>query len=81
MKNLSYRVYSSYQGWKLIGIKTEVEQAISLIENKIYEEKAQYIIVEHHHDLNMDVPFKSIASEEEFLEFKEEYKPKQKIKR
>lgn len=78
MSNLIYRIYSSYQGWKPIGIKTEIEDIIPLIENKIYEEKAQYIIVEHHRDMNMDIPFKSIASEEEFLEFKEEYKPKVK---
>lgn len=80
MSNLSYRVYSSYQGWKLIGIKPKIEETISLIANKISEEKAQYIIIEHHHDRNMDVPFKSVASEEEFIEFKEEYKPKVKKK-
>lgn len=82
MNNLSYRVYSSYQGWKLIGIKQEIPQVINLIETKIKEEvNAQYLIIEHNYNLDMDVPFKNIYGIEDFLIFKEEYKPKQKIKR
>lgn len=82
MNNLSYRVYSSYQGWKLIGIKQEIPQVINLIETKIKEEvNAQYLIIEHDYNLDMDVPFKNIYGIEDFLIFKEEYKPKQKIKR
>lgn len=80
MNNLSYRVYSSYQGWNLIGIKQEIPQVITLIDEAIEtENNAQYIVIEHNRDMNMDVPFKSIASIEEFIEFKEEYKPKEKI--
>ena len=78
MSNLSYRVYSSYKGWNLLGIKQEVENTIPLIEDKIYQEKAQYIIIEHNKELNMDFPYKSIANEEEFIEFKREYKGKVK---
>ena len=78
MSNLSYRVYSSYQGWKLIGIKTEIQSVINLIKDHIYSENAQYIVIEHHNDLNMDIPFKSIASEEEFIEFQNEYKENKK---
>ena len=80
MNNLSYRVYSSYQGWNLIGIKQEIPQVIALIDEAIEtENNVQYIVIEHNRDMNMDVPFKSIASIEEFIEFKEEYKPKEKI--
>lgn len=82
MNNLSYRVYSSYQGWKLIGIKQEIPQVINLIETKIKEEvNAQYLIIEHDYNLDMDVPFKNIYGIEDFLIFKKEYSPKQKIKR
>jgi len=38
MNNLSYRVYSSFMGWNLIGIKQEIPQVIELIETKIKEE-------------------------------------------
>lgn len=82
MNNLSYRVYSSYQGWKLIGIKQEIPQVINLIETKIKEEvNVQYLIIEHDYNLDMDVPFKNIYGIEDFLIFKKEYSPKQKIKR
>lgn len=75
MNNLSYRVYSSYQGWKLIGIRQEIPQVIELIGNKIKEEvNAQYLIIEHDRTLNADIPFKTIYGIEDLLIFKEEYK-------
>jgi hypothetical protein len=75
MNNLSYRVYSSYQGWKLIGIKQEIPQVISLIETKMQEEvNAQYLIIEHDRILNADIPYKTIYGIEDLLIFKEEYK-------
>lgn len=75
MNNLSYRVYSSYQGWKLIGIKKEIPQVISLIETKMQEEvNAQYLIIEHDRILNADIPYKTIYGIEDLLIFKEEYK-------
>lgn len=82
MNNLSYRIYSSYQGWKLIGIKQEIPQVIELIETKINEEvNSQYLVIEHNYDLDMDIPFKNIYGIEDFLIFKKEYSPKQKLKR
>lgn len=82
MNNLSYRVYSSFMGWKLIGIKQEIPQVIELIGTKINEEvNAQYLIIEHNSNLDMDVPFKNIYGIEDFLIFKKEYSPKKKIKR
>ncbi len=78
MTNISYRVYSSYNGWKLLGIDTNVNDVITRIKNRIDIEKAQYIVVEHHNDQDMDIPFKSIACEEEFIEFEKEYKEKVK---
>lgn len=82
MNNLSYRIYSSYRGWKLIGIKQEIPQIMELIETKIKEEaNAQYLVIEHNYDLDMDVPFKNIYGIEDFLMFKKEYSPKQKLKR
>ena len=82
MNNLSYRVYSSFMGWKLIGIKQEIPQVIELIGTKIKEEiNAQYLVIEHNYDLDMDVPFKDIYGIEDFLIFKKEYSPKQKLKR
>ena len=72
MNNLSYRVYSSYQGWKLISIKQEIPQVIELIGNKIKEEvNAQYLIIEHDRTLNADIPFKTIYGIEDLLIFKE----------
>lgn len=80
MNNLSYRVYSSFMGWNLIGNAKEISQIIKLIDKHLAtEDNAQYIVIEHNKDMNMDIPFKSIASIEEFIEFKEEYKPKGKI--
>lgn len=80
--NLSYRVYSSFMGWKLIGIKQEIPQVIELIETKINEEvNSQYLVIEHNYDLDMDIPFKNIYGIEDFLIFKKEYSPKQKLKR
>lgn len=82
MNNLSYRVYSSFMGWKLIGIKQEIPQVIELIGTKIKEEvNSQYLVIEHNYDLDMDVPFKDIYGIEDFLIFKKEYSPKQKLKR
>lgn len=82
MNNLSYRVYSSFMGWKLIGIKQEIPQVIGLIGTKIKEEvNAQYLVIEHNYDLDMDVPLKDIYGIEDFLIFKKEYSPKQKLKR
>lgn len=82
MNNLSYRVYSSFMGWKLIGIKQEIPQVIELIGTKIKEEvNPQYLVIEHNYDLDMDVPFKDIYGIEDFLIFKKEYSPKQKLKR
>jgi hypothetical protein len=80
MNNLSYRVYSSYQGWKLIGIKQEILQVIELIGNKIKEEvNAQYLIIEHDRTLNADIPFKTIYGIEDLLIFTEEYKEENNI--
>ena len=80
MNNLSYRVYSSYQGWKLIGIKQEIPQIIELIETKIKEEvNAQYLIIEHDRTLNADIPFKTIYGIEDLLIFTEEYKEENNI--
>lgn len=80
MNNLSYRVYSSYQGWKLIGIKQEIPQVIELIGNKIKEEvNAQYLIIEHDRTLNADIPFKTIYGIEDLLIFTEEYKEENNI--
>lgn len=82
MNNLSYRVYSSFMGWKLIGIKQEIPQVIELIGTKIKEEvNAQYLVIEHNYDLDMDIPFKNIYGIEDLLMFKKEYSPKQKLKR
>ena len=81
MNNLSYRVYSSFMGWKLIGIKQEIPQVIELIGTKIKEEvNAQYLVIEHNYDLDMDIPFKNIYGIEDLLMFKKEYSPKQKLK-
>ena len=80
MNNLSYRVYSSYHGWKLIGIKQEILQVIELIGNKIKEEvNAQYLIIEHDRTLNADIPFKTIYGIEDLLIFTEEYKEENNI--
>lgn len=80
MNNLSYKIYSSFEGWKPIGNVKEISQIIKTIDEHIeLEDNAQYIVIEHNRDMNMDIPFKSIASIEEFIEFKEEYKPKEKI--
>ena len=82
MNNLSYRVYSSFMGWKLIGIKQEIPQVIELIGTKIKEEvNAQYLVIEHNYDLDMDIPFKNIYGIEDLLMFKKEYSPNQKLKR
>lgn len=80
MNNLSYRVYSSYQGWKLIGIKQSIPQVIELIGNKIKEEvNAQYLIIEHDNILNTDIPLKTIYGIEDLLIFKEEYREENNI--
>ena len=73
MSNLSYRVYSSFKGWKLIGIKQELSQVVDLLENSIQKEtNARYLIIEHDSIHDMDIPYKNICDIEDFLIFKEE---------
>lgn len=74
MSNLSYRVYSSFKGWKLIGIKQELSQVVDLLESSIQKEtNARYLIIEHDSIQDMDIPYKNICGIEDFLIFKEEF--------
>ena len=73
MSNLSYKVYSSFKGWKLIGIKEELSQVLDLLESSIQKEtNARYLIIEHDSIQDMDIPYKNICDIEDFLIFKEE---------
>lgn len=81
MYNTCYRVYSSFQGWKIIGIKEDLTQVVDLIGSVIKDEPgANYLVIEHNRDFGMDIPIANIYCIEDFLIFKEEYKPKQKRK-
>ena len=79
-----YRIYSTFKGLHILDKKETVEEVISCIERVIYdEENAHYLVVETNKEQNTDIPFVSIWSIDEFIEFKNEYfkKPKPFVKR
>lgn len=71
MNSISYRVYSDFKGWKLIGIEKKPTNVITLISDKMKTEKASYLIIEHDHEFNCDNPLKPIYNEEDLLELQE----------
>lgn len=78
---LNYRVYSYYKGLHTLGIKDNIQDTIDLIESHIYKENANYLVIEHNTDLNMDLLIESIHSIEDFLIFKEKHTPVNKVKK
>lgn len=78
MKN--FRLYSNIPKLHLITVKENINDIIDIIEPKIFKEDAIYTVIEHNFDLNMDVPIKIIYGVEDFLTFKEENTPINKVK-
>lgn len=61
-----------------MAIKNNIIEVIETIENRIYKEDATYVIVQQDDELNEDYPFAFIYSIDQFEQFKEMYKPKEK---
>lgn len=76
-----YKVYSYYKLLHLIDKVDNIEEAINLIENVIYKEDSNYLIVERDVDTNTEAPIKSIRSIEDFLQYKEEQLQPKKTKK
>lgn len=73
MECVNYRVYGNFRGWELLAVKKELPKVVTVIENKMKEEeRIHYLIIEHDYVQDIDNPYRSIYSVEDFLLFKEE---------
>lgn len=73
-----YRVYANTQGWKLIDMKTNIEEAIGILDGLVANDINEFILVESSRE-NGDVPL--ISTMRSYIEYKEKLKPKNKVKR
>lgn len=75
-----YRLYGNINGWKLLEVveNNEAELIRTMLEYVKNYMRAEFIIVKHEED--MDIPYRSIQSEQELIEYIEEYEEKEKEK-
>jgi len=68
-----YRLYGNINGWKLLEVveNNELELIRTMLEYVKNNMRAQFIIIKH--DVDMDIPYRSIQSEQELIEYIEEY--------
>lgn len=74
---MKYRIYANVQGWKIIDMKTNLEDAIKVVDDLVAIEVNEFIVVESSRE-NGDVPI--ISNMRSYLNRKEELE-KQKQKR
>ena len=74
-----YKIYGQDPTWKLIDIKYNIEDMYEYVCNNYEKNHTTYLIMEADYKDNSEFPICLIVDEREFLEFKEEYKPKNKI--
>ena len=73
-----YRLYGNINGWKLLEVveDNELELIRTMLEYVKNYMRAEFIIVKHEND--MDIPYKSIQTEQELIEYIEEYEEREK---
>ena len=73
-----YRLYGNISGWKLLEVveDNELELIRTMLEYVKNYMRAEFIIVKHEND--MDIPYKSIQTEQELIEYIEEYEEREK---
>ena len=71
---MKYKIYSDYGTHRLVDTVNTLEEAINVIDNIIYKEDAHYLIIKE--DIEPDII--AIRSIEEFEQYKEIYKGKEK---
>ena len=75
-----YRLYGNISGWKLLEVveDNELELIKTMLEYVKNYMRAEFIIIKREED--MDVPYRSIQSENELIEYIEEYEEREKEK-
>jgi len=73
-----YRLYGNINGWKLLEVveDNELELIRTMLEYVKNYMRAEFIIIKHEN--NMDIPYKSIQTEQELIEYIEEYEERNK---
>lgn len=74
---MKYRIYANVQGWKVIDLKYNLEDAIKVVDYLVENEVQEFIVVESSRE-NGDVPI--ISNMRSYLNRKEELE-NQKVKR
>lgn len=59
-------------------VKKNISEVIQVIEDRIYKEDANYVIIQQDDELDEDYPFAFIYTIDQFEQFKNMYKPKEK---
>ena len=69
-----YKIYSIYECWELETTSDSVEHSLDYIEKHIGKTSKEYLIIEHNHEINADIPFARVCSlrDIELLRDKEE---------
>jgi hypothetical protein len=75
---MMYRLYGNINGWKLLEVveDNELELIRTMLEYVKNYMRAEFIIIKHEN--NMDIPYKSIQTEQELIEYIEEYEERNK---
>lgn len=76
-----YIIYSYYRTLHYVDKVDTIEEAINTIENIIYKEDSNYLIIERDVEKNSEYPFKRIRSIDDFLEYKKEIIQPKKVKK
>ena len=73
-----YRLYGNISGWKLLEVveDNELELIRTMLEYVKNYMREEFIIVKHEN--NMDIPYRSIQTEQELIEYIEEYEERKK---
>lgn len=73
-----YRLYGNISGWKLLEVveDNELELIKTMLEYVKNYMRAEFIIIKHEED--MDIPYRSIQTEQELIEYIEEYEERGK---
>ena len=72
-----YKLYGNISGWKLLEVveDNELELIKTMLEYVKNYMRAEFIIVKHEN--NMDIPYRSIQTEQELIEYIEEYEERE----
>ena len=73
-----YKLYGNINGWKLLEVveDNELELIRTMLEYVKNYMRAEFIIIKREKD--MDIPYRSIQTEQELIEYIEEYEERNK---